>query len=416
MRIERLVLTRYGRFADYAIDFGARPTSGPDFHIIYGLNEAGKSTVAAAILDLLFGIEERSPFGAAKGRASVPNWHAYNTMRIEARLEVNGEAVEIARLKRDRASLVDHDNLAFDEAALRTELGGVDRKAFRTMFSLDDESLEDGGQMILASKGDLGQLLFSASAGLPGISAQLDILRVRADEFHKRLSRSSKLIEQKRALDALKEERDRLDTAASAYADIVSRRDEAKAAHDAAARALGERRTRAEAIRRLLAGAPHFVALVEAERRLTPLADLPAPPAGWPEELAGLQAEAIRLTTQKENAEATIKALEEELERVGDDPAALAFAARVDSWREKRSRFDAADDIPVRRIELATKHALVADILRRLGREGEAEPRILLLPARTVGALDELIASAFGRGVEARRGVRHAGVRARGAC
>ena len=71
MRIERLDLTRYGRFSDYVIDFGARPGTSPDFHVVYGLNEAGKSTVAAAILDLLFGIEERSRYGAAKGRASV---------------------------------------------------------------------------------------------------------------------------------------------------------------------------------------------------------------------------------------------------------------------------------------------------------------------------------------------------------
>ena len=104
MRIERLDLTRYGRFSDYAIDFGARPETGSDFHVVFGLNEAGKSTAAAAILDLLFGIGERSPYGVAKGRASVPNWHAYNAMRIGARLELNGATVEVARLKRDKAS------------------------------------------------------------------------------------------------------------------------------------------------------------------------------------------------------------------------------------------------------------------------------------------------------------------------
>ena len=42
------------------------------------------------------------------------------------------------------------------------------------MFSLDDETLENGGESILASKGDLGQLLFSASAGLADLSRNLD--------------------------------------------------------------------------------------------------------------------------------------------------------------------------------------------------------------------------------------------------
>ena len=90
VRIARLDLTRYGRFSDYQLDFGAAPPDGSDFHIVYGLNETGKSTAAAAILDLLFGIEKQSAYGAAKGRASVPNWHAYNAMRIGARLELGG--------------------------------------------------------------------------------------------------------------------------------------------------------------------------------------------------------------------------------------------------------------------------------------------------------------------------------------
>src|SRR5208283_2251183 len=119
----------------------------------------------------------KTRYGAAKGRASAPNWHAYSAMRVGARLELMGSTVEVARLKRDKASLVDRDNFAFDEAALRAELAGVDREAFRMMFSLDDESLEKGGEAILASRGDVGQLLFSASAGLAEMSGRLDALR-----------------------------------------------------------------------------------------------------------------------------------------------------------------------------------------------------------------------------------------------
>ena len=90
MRIARLDLTRYGKFSDHRLDFRPAPASGSDFHIVYGLNETGKSTAAAAILDLLFSIEKQSAYGAAKGRLSVPNWHGYNAMRIGARLEFGG--------------------------------------------------------------------------------------------------------------------------------------------------------------------------------------------------------------------------------------------------------------------------------------------------------------------------------------
>jgi|TARA_R110002012_G_scaffold166633_2_gene329990 uncharacterized protein YhaN len=41
----------------------------PDLHIVYELNEAGKSTSLSAYLDLLFGIEERSRYVLASGQS-----------------------------------------------------------------------------------------------------------------------------------------------------------------------------------------------------------------------------------------------------------------------------------------------------------------------------------------------------------
>ena len=214
--------------------------------------------------------------------------------------------------------------------------------------------------------------------------------------FSGRAPRASELAEKKRALDALKEEREKADTLASTYAELMRRRDEAKAAYEAAAKALSERRARAEVIRRLSAGLPHLAALRDAEARLAPLAGLPTPPDGWREKLAELRAEAIRLTTQRENAETAIRALEEELGRIGQDAAALQLAGRVDGWRELRSRYDSAKDISVRRGELEGKRDAVAEILSRLGRDGEAEPQKLLLSVRTVGALEDLMAERSG--------------------
>ena len=396
MRIGRLDLSRYGKFSDRSLDFGAAPAGGSDFHIVYGLNETGKSTAAAAILDLLFGIEKQSAYGAAKGRASVPNWHAYNTMRIGARLELGDRAYEVARLKRDKMSLVDADDRPFDESLLKAELAGVDREAFHMMFSLDDESLENGGEAILASHGDLGELLFSASAGLAEISGRLDALRKKADEFYRSRASTTELAKLKHALDELKAERDEADTLASAYAELIREREEARQAYEAAASALSERRRREDEIQRLLGALPHLAALREAERRLEPLEGLPTPPEGWRDEVARLQAEAIKLAAQREGAESAIKTLQDELERIGGDAAALKVAGRVDAWRELRSRYDSAADIPVRQGELAAKRDAVEDILRRLGREGEAEPQRLLLSVGTIGALEDLIARRSG--------------------
>ena len=396
MRIARLDLTRYGRFSDYRLDFGPAPPGGSDFHIVYGLNETGKSTAAAAILDLLFGVEKQSAYGAAKGRGGVPNWHAYNAMRIGARLELGGRAYEVARLKRDKNSLVDMSDRPLDESLLAAELAGADREAFHMMFSLDDESLEKGGEAILASHGDLGQLLFSASAGLAEISDRLESLRKKADEFYRPRASTTELAELKRELDALKHERDAADTLAPAYAELVRQRDEAKETLAAAVKSLSERRAREDEVQRLLGALPHLGALREAESQCAPLEALPVPSEGARQEVQRLQAEAIKLTAQKESAENEISALEDQLERIGADPAALRIANRVDAWRELMSRYDSAADISVREGELAAKQDAVADIVRRLGRGAEPDPRKLMLPAPIVGALEDLIAARSG--------------------
>ena len=392
MRIARLDLTRYGKFSDRRFDFGPAPGGGSDFHIVYGLNEAGKSTAAAAILDLLFGIEKHSAYGVGRGRAGVPNWHAYNAMRIGARLELGGRPYEVARLKRDRNSLVDADDRPLDENLLTAALAGVDRETFHMMFSLDDESLEKGGEAVLASRGDLGQLLFSASAGLADISDRLELLRKRADEFYRPRASTTELAELKRELEALKHERDEADTLAPAYAELVRQRDAARDAHAAAAKSLSERRAREDEIQRELGALPHLAALREAESQCARLEGLPTPPEGWRDEVQRLQAEAIRLSVQKDDAERAIRTLEDQLERTDLDAVALKIASRVEAWRELRSRYDSAADIPVRQGELAAKRDVIADILRRLGREGEPDPRKLLLSALVVGALEDLIA------------------------
>jgi uncharacterized protein YhaN len=396
VRITRLDLTRYGKFSDRRFDFGPAPVGGSDFHIVYGLNEAGKSTAAAAILDLLFGIEKHSAYGVGRGRAGVPSWHAYNAMRIGALLELGGRPYEVARLKRDRNSLVDAHDRPLDENLLTAELAGVDREAFHMMFSLDDESLEKGGEAILASRGDLGQLLFSASAGLAEISDRLESLRKRADEFYRPRASTTELAELKRELEALKHERDGADTFAPAYAELVRQRDIARDAYAAAAKSLSERRAREDEIQRQLGALPHLATLREAESQCAPLEGLPTPPEAWRDEVQRLQAEAIRLVVQKGDADRAIRTLEDQLERIDLDAAALNIASRVEAWRELRSRYDAAADIPVRRGELAAKRDAVADTLRRLGRESEADPRKLPLSAPVVGALEELIAARSG--------------------
>lgn len=388
MRLKRLDLTRYGNFTGRSIEFGDKQQGLPDLHIVYGPNEAGKSTALAAFLDLLFGIGTQSPFGFL---------HPYPTMRVGGLIEFTAEAREFVRIKRPQNSLLDADDRPIAESIIRGELGGIDRESYRTMFSLDDETLEKGGESILASKGDLGELLFSASAGLADLSRRLLDLRTEADGFYKYRARSGILADLKTRLTELKAERERFDTLASDYARLIDIRDRASSQYD---EAIGERtriQARLDEIQRHLAALPRLAALRALRERLQPLAELPAPPPVWNLDLPKLQKEEIELSVQTRAVADEIERLGTEIESIIIDEPALRLFSRVERLADLRARHLTAEkDIPERRLQLHAAELAVSGILTRMECESEADPRRLLLGASTVGGLRELVESRSG--------------------
>ena len=171
MRLRRFDLIRYGKFTDRSFELPAKKS---DFHVVFGLNEAGKSTALAAIADLLFGIPVQSPYNFL---------HDYASMRIGAKLENGTSSVEVHRRKGIRDTLLDTDGspIAGGESLLNPYLAGADRTFFERMFSLDHIRLQTGGQEILAAKDDVGQMLFSAGTGISGLRECLDELFTEAD-------------------------------------------------------------------------------------------------------------------------------------------------------------------------------------------------------------------------------------------
>ncbi|KPH06698.1 hypothetical protein CO657_33200 (plasmid) [Rhizobium acidisoli] len=383
MRLRRLDLTRYGKFTDHSIDFGAVHPGSPDLHIVYGLNEAGKSTTFAAYLDLLFGIGERSTYNFL---------HPYNTMKIGARLEFDGAEYELARLKLRTGSLVDDRGQAVNEALLAGALGGIGREAYRTMFSLDDQSLKEGGNAIIQSKGELGELLFSASSGLAGLSRSLVTAADEANVIYKKRSSSTKLAELKRSLEALKAERNAIDTLASAYSTLKSTHEHADAAYIATTRELAEAKARHQDLTRLLGALPAALELWRLDKDAADMGDLPRPPSEWFALLPQLSRDETRLQALLETADRTLRQLTDEIEAIVIDDKALTVAAHMDMLDQGRARYLAAEsDLPKRRLALAEQEAVLARLLADLEQPGHATPEALLLPASLIGIIRDLI-------------------------
>lgn len=388
MRLRRLNLSRYGMFTDREIDFGPAPAGAPDLHLVYGPNEAGKSTALAGFLDLLFGFEHRTPYAFL---------HDRRTMRVEGDIEIDGEARRFVRVRKRRGSLLDGAGRPVPEGMLANALGGMTRETYKATFSLDDDTLEAGGEEILKSEGDLGQLLFAGGAGLVELRAVLDKLREKAEAFHKGKARNTTLIGLKKSLADLAGEKKRLDIAAGAWAALVKERDAARTAYDEATAAVAKlEAARADAQRRI-AALPWLSEVRRLREALAGLEGLPEPPQIWFERIGALLESEPRLAARIDGLQKQKARLEEKREATPTDDKILAIEDRVAGIETARARYvTAEDDLPRRRETLARLRGTIAALLRRLEQAPDTDPASLAVPAAAAGALRALIESRSG--------------------
>ncbi|CAM5338551.1 hypothetical protein ATER59S_00084 [Aquamicrobium terrae] len=388
MRLRRLDLTRYGKFTDYSIDFGEQVAGTPDLHIVYGLNEAGKSTSLAAYLDLLFGIEERTKYGFL---------HQGKAMEIGACLEFDGQAHEFKRVKQRSNSLLNENGQPVNEAILGAPLAGLTRDAYRMMFSLDDQTLEDGGNAILESKGDLGELLFSASAGLAGISSILEAANAEADSIFRKRASSTKIAGLKRRIADLKSQRDEIDVQASAYRTLTTALEQAEAAYDTVMKEIGAAKARQDEIVRLLRAHPLAAEYRRKQEELSEFNDLPQPPSEWASALPDLIVEETRLQTRLAGIGQREAKIREELESLVVEDRLLDMSDRLDQLADAAARYATAqEDLPKRRDALSGSNRKIDLILASLGQTGIEDPKSLLISAATIGTLRDLISEKSG--------------------
>jgi len=186
MRIDRLDLIAYGPFKGKSLNL-SEGKSG--LHLIYGDNEAGKSTSLRALIAWLFGIASRT---------NDNYLHSNPQLRIGGKLRLSdGKELEFLRRKGTKGTLLAPGT----EAALNDSIlfpflqGGIDESLFTKLYGIDHDRLVAGGQELLNQSGDLGQALFSAAVGTASLREILVELQNGAEELFKPRA-STKLVNQ----------------------------------------------------------------------------------------------------------------------------------------------------------------------------------------------------------------------------
>jgi len=174
MRIDRLDLRAFGPFTGLVLDFSEGQEG---LHVIFGPNEAGKSSALRAITQMFYGIPTRSTDDFI---------HQKTQMRIGAVIRNGQDTLNFIRRKGAKSTLRDEqDEKTLDETELQAFLDDLDEDTFRTVFGLHHEQLVEGGRMILDGQGNIGEALFAASAGLSGLRNVMASLQEETGELFK---------------------------------------------------------------------------------------------------------------------------------------------------------------------------------------------------------------------------------------
>ena len=357
MRFHRLDLIKYGKFSDRCVDF---PMAKQDFHLIVGPNEAGKSTLRSAIIDLLFGIPVRSPLSFL---------HPLNALRLGARISNASGTLDFQRAKATKQTLRSPTDAVLSDTALTPFLGTADKHFFDQMFGLDHTRLVSGGNSLLNAESDVGAILFQSAAGVASLGKVRDALIAEADKLwapRKSNERAYYIAANQydKATADLKETTVRTKVWADANTKVESLQLALSTERDRHQQ-LQTQRNSLERIRRL---APFLMTLRECEQSLSGLGQIIELP---------VTAEAIRVAAERELAIAhqRLELRNNEVEKITADLAAIRLdeallerATDITALDKLRFQYGAyARDIERRKKEIAVLWEDVCDSCTQLG-------------------------------------------------
>jgi uncharacterized protein YhaN len=302
--------------------------------------------------------------------------HDYGSMRVGAVLESGGKTLEIRRRKGNKDTLLTPDEvpIAGGPGALAPFLAGADQAFFTRMFSLDHERLRRGGREILEAKDEVGQMLFSAGAGLSGLRDRLKALLAEADALW-----ASRRAAHRKYYQAA----DRLDGAEKAIRDNIvtaSKWQEVKRAYDDAHEAcasleqqieeISREQRKLSRIRRVYRDIRKLTELDEAIKALGDVARLPEDAAQTFDAAERAQSSA---TTRIETLNEQLEAEQQEREALKCDDELLIRVDDIQEFHRRRIEIQKEKtDLPRRVAELASAE----ENLRRLAGDWNGKPTI----------------------------------------
>jgi uncharacterized protein YhaN len=370
MRILGLHLRAYGHFTGYSLAFGGRP----GLHLIYGHNEAGKSTTLRALSSVLFGYPHEIVDGFGHDAKDI-------AIGIDV-LAGDGRRLSFVRRRRGRHVLTAVDGSALDGSTVESFLGGVSREMFEKVFALDHHRLHQHAKALLADGGSLGFSLAEAGSGIAGLRAVVD--KLKAERAHLFLAGGSKpkLNQAIAEVIELRKDARRRTVSPADYRTREKRIEEA----DAELRTMRERRTSIESniirLERIAKNLPLRAEHRALMQRIEALDDVPIVGGEFVRQRVKAQADLEAAREDIDSASAAIADLERRIEAITIDEAILGRSEEIEKLAQRRPVIeDYETHSPKREAERAHVYATVRALLAKAELDDSARDLAGMLPS-----------------------------------
>lgn len=182
MKINEASIFNFGKLQNKTFSFA------PGINVVYGENEAGKSTLHDFLVAMLFGMEKgRGRAAAGEKYTRYEPWHAPSYYSGALRFSVEGRPFYLERnfYHKEKKEILkneaDGEELSIAYGDLQVLLGGVSKEAFENTYNIPQTGAATGKELADILAEYLSDAAESGDAGIPVTKAQNALLAKRKE-------------------------------------------------------------------------------------------------------------------------------------------------------------------------------------------------------------------------------------------
>ena len=357
MRIQGFHIEGFGRFADHSVG----PLDSP-VTLIYGPNEAGKSTYLAFIRTILFGFPRRL------GHQHYP---PLSGGRHGGRIDLvrdDGSRYAVHRVQGRGAGPVattgaGGENL--DERVLAQILGHHSRDVFESVFAFTLEELHSGD---LLGKSSVNRQIYSAGMGVTKLPAVMRTLQAEREDLFRKGGSVNRIARTARKLDEIEARLRGITTNAAEYGRLTTRLQEVEARLEDLNQVRRQGQVRLDRRRQLQDAWDDWNDLITIERQLSELPVIDDFPADGVRRLEALEERLRGARREYDSARSSVEEAKAKTTVPIEHDAIVDRSAEIRNLERLRGAFDqSVRHLPKRQAELGNYQNDLAKTLRELG-------------------------------------------------